>query len=341
MSDLDDIARELASRAADVAAHLVPDGRREGSRWVGHCAAGKVSIGIGRDAGRVFFCHGGGNGKQGGTLLTAFQEVYGRREGVQEAKRYLGLSDEPVDDGEALRRAEEAERRRRAMEAARDREAAERQESAIEIWSGAKPVKGTPAEAYLRNHLKGIERSISEWPAALGYHPRLRHQNGQYYPAMIARVDSVDGNPVGIWREYITEDGRKAPVDPQKMALGSCGGAACRLFPADHGHIGIAEGVRTALGAFLLTGVPTWAGLSATGLSGFVVPFGVDKVTIFPDGDRWKMRNDRWIEPTGRRVSAELFDRLEHDGIDAVMAPVPPDGMDYEDLWNATQMELV
>ena len=76
--------------------------------------------------------------------------------------------------------------------------------------------------------------------------------------------------------------------------------APCRLsaLPED-GHLGIAEGIETALSAQAIFGVPTWAALSADGLRRWQWPEGVARVSIFADaGD------------VGRQAAATLADRL-------------------------------
>ena len=69
-----------------------------------------------------------------------------------------------------------------------------------------------------------------------------------------------------IHRTYLLDDGSgKAP--PGKKMLGAVGGGSVRLSPlGDAGHLGIAEGIETALAAQAIFGIPTWAALSADGL---------------------------------------------------------------------------
>ena len=84
---------------------------------------------------------------------------------------------------------------------------------------------------------------------------------------MVAVPRDAEGTPVGgIHRTFLLEDGSgKAPAG--KKMLGSMADGAVRLFPigADN-HLGIAEGIETALAAQAIFGIPTWAALSADGL---------------------------------------------------------------------------
>ena len=69
--------------------------------------------------------------------------------------------------------------------------------------------------------------------------------------------------------------------------------------PGADGHLGIAEGIETALAAHAIFGVPTWAALSADGMARWQWPAEVKRVTIFADaGD------------AGRQAAATLADRL-------------------------------
>jgi hypothetical protein len=103
----------------------------------------------------------------------------------------------------------------------------------------------------------------------------------------------------GIHRTCLLEDGSgKAPAG--KKMLGAIAEAAVRLFPiAEEGHLGIAEGIETALAAHAIFSQPVWAALSADGLARFRWPEGTRCVTIYADaGD------------AGRQAAATLSDRL-------------------------------
>ena len=72
---------------------------------------------------------------------------------------------------------------------------------------------------------------------------------------MVAVPRMSDGSPVGgIHRTFLLDDGSaKAPAG--KKMLGSVADGAVRLFPlGDDGHLGIAEGIETALAAQAMFG---------------------------------------------------------------------------------------
>jgi len=137
---------------------------------------------------------------------------------------------------------------------------------------------------------------------------------------MLARVRNGAGEPAGgIHRTYLLDDGSgKAP--PGKKMLGRIAGGSVRLAPigAD-GHLGIAEGIETALSAQSIFSVPTWAALSADGLRRWEWPAGIRRVTIFADtGD------------AGAQAAAALAERLSTAGIPhSVVAPLHGD--DFND----------
>ncbi|WP_370283011.1 toprim domain-containing protein [Pseudooceanicola sp.] len=57
--------------------------------------------------------------------------------------------------------------------------------------------------------------------------------------------------------------------------------AVVRLFPMpEDGHIGIAEGIETALAANAVFGTSVWAALSADGLARFQWSEGTGRITI-------------------------------------------------------------
>ena len=84
---------------------------------------------------------------------------------------------------------------------------------------------------------------------------------------MVAVVRDRTGAPVGgIHRTYLLDDG-SAKAPPGKKMLGQIAAGSVRLAPIrDDGHLGIAEGIETALSAQAIFNIPTWAALSAEGL---------------------------------------------------------------------------
>lgn len=208
-------------------------------------------------------------------------------------------------------------------------------------WDKARPVlKGDAAWRYLT-----VERELplEKMPTSLRFHPRLayavrvKEPDGTlktkvvgYFPGLLAKVVDPSGKAVSIHRTYLSPEGCKAPVEqPKKLMAGlPVHGGAIRLMP--HGDVlGVAEGIETAFAAHALTGIPTWATISATIMQGFEVPPGVRAVVIFADNDAPDNKGRR----AGQEASEVLKARLEAQGIKVkVMIPCKA-GSDFHDVW--------
>lgn len=332
------------ARDADILEEALAHGaqlKRHGHEWTGPCplCGGKDRFSI-NTAKAIFNCRG----SVGGDVIRMVEHI--------EAQNFLGACESinrcPPPDGRSRQPSEEELRqiKIRRDEANRDRRArqemAERanRRAAGELWREARQIASTPAEVYL--HHRGIPTPREGWPDCFRFHPALAYPQQGRMPALLCRADNVKGIPVAIWRIYLAPDGRgKARVPNAKLGLGSVAGAAVRIG-GEGPHLGIAEGVETALGAWYLTGrvFPVWAGLSTSGVSGFQVPEGVSKITIFSDGDKPIRRKDgEYVpaEPPGRAAARKLQERLHSQSIPCVIASEPPAGADYLDLFVQSQ----
>lgn len=149
------------------------------------------------------------------------------------------------------------------------------------------PVTGSinPVRLYLRS------RGFSDVPPTLRYHPAMRYYDqGSLvgtYPAMVALVVSPDGKPVTYHVTHLDQHGRKAAVPAVRKILPPARGlpgGAIRLAPAEK-HLGVAEGIETAMAVTRDYGIPCWAVLSTSGMESFDPPPGIERVTIFSDND--------------------------------------------------------
>jgi putative DNA primase/helicase len=141
-----------------------------------------------------------------------------------------------------------------------------------------------PVRAYL--HGRGLQPT-----KAVRYHPGLNFYDGDRFvgtfPAMVCVVESPEGKPLTFHVTYITREGAKAPVSAAKKIMTPVGptqGGAIRLYPVTE-HIGLAEGIETALAVTRDYGVPCWAAANAGLMEKFQPPEGVKAVTIFGDND--------------------------------------------------------
>jgi putative DNA primase/helicase len=158
-------------------------------------------------------------------------------------------------------------------------------------------------------------------PPTLRFHAGLKHPSGGIWRAMVALVTrGTDEKPLAIHRTYLAHDGGgKAPVDPQKMMLGPCGGGAVRLG-AFGDLLMVGEGIETCLAAMQATGHPAWAALSTSGLGGLDLPGAVRNVIVLADGDQ-----------PGDTAARDAGLRWKREGRRVRIAR-PPRGFDFNDV---------
>lgn len=168
-----------------------------------------------------------------------------------------------------------------------------------------------------------------EWHKALPYYEDQRMAGK--YPAMLAPITDARGEFLTYHATYLA-GGAKAPVDPARKILPANGrleGGACRLYPPDT-HLGIAEGVETAIAAKVMFGVPTWAALNTALLAKWQPPEGVEKVTVYADNDP---------HYGGHSAAYQLAHRLAKRGYE-VNVQMPLKANDWNDVLREEQAEV-
>ena len=257
-----------------------------------------------------------------------------------EVARWLGIDvSSPVSAAELEQRrvARAQADALRAVEAAAHAEAEDVRKAAVvaAVRAAARPVEGTPAEAYLRG------RGVTQWPAgAAAYVGRLEPQEGLASPqraALVVWARDDAGEVVGGQRILIMPDGSKAPEEVRKPSFGQIGGSPAR-FPARAGapsDLIVAEGPETALAIWQAIGCEVWAVFGAGQFKTAPLPFG-RRVILAPDQDapdspaakafadavaaHSAVHPDLWIacapEPEGSK--GDLNDTLVRAGAEAV-----------------------
>ena len=274
-----EIARELAARAPELCAELLPGGRRDGAEW----RAGDVSGTAGQSLGVHLLGAKAGvwsdfsSGESGDALdLVMAARALTKGEAVRWAIAWLGI--------------EPTQRTKRPAAPAPTPDSpgddARKTEVALAILRASTPIGGTLAETYLR--ARGVVEPESF--ADLAFHPALRHPSGHTGPALIATFRRLDNDaPQAIHRIWLTADGSgKAEIAAPKMMLGPVRGCAIKLVPDAEvtGGLGISEGIETALATMSCFGWrPIWAMGSAGSIAQFPVLPGVECLTIFSDND--------------------------------------------------------
>lgn len=215
---------------------------------------------------------------------------------------------------------------------------AELREYIKRIWSESIPMMADGARP-VRSYLAGRGLTVDEDIYVIRMHPSLPYldEDGNFvarFPAMIARVAAPDNTRITLHRTYLTEEGRKAPVDNPKKLLSypddlNMQGAAIRLarpMPV----LGIAEGIETALAVTELFEIPCWAAINATLLGGFEPPPETLWVMVFADKD---------VSGAGERAADSLWEKLRQRNVKVTIhyppLEVPPgdkgvDWLDYK-----------
>lgn len=182
-----------------------------------------------------------------------------------------------------------------------------------DVWQSAIKLNG---EDQATKYLLG--RGLVMRPKFVRYCPNCYESDSKSkMPAMVAMFQGPDGKPITIHRTYL-DGNKKAEIKKPKKIMPTCGpmnGGAVRLFDPQEGVLGIAEGIETAIAAYQVVGVPTWAALSAGLLSQWIPPDDVRKIVIFGDVD---------ANFTGQKAAYELANRIHADRI--IEVEFPPDG---------------
>jgi len=180
------------------------------------------------------------------------------------------------------------------------------------LWERAKPIHGTPGEAYYRS--RGITCRLPEtlrWGTGVWHGP-----SQSLLPAIVARVTTG-----AVHRTYLNKAGGKLEQHA-KLMLGSTAGGAVPL--AEHeGALVVCEGLENGLS--LLCGIldepaTVWAALSASGLRSVRLPTRPGRLIIAMDNDK-----------AGVNAAVSLASRAHGCGWN-VFKLSPPPGRDWNDV---------
>ena len=186
------------------------------------------------------------------------------------------------------------------------------------------PVVDTIAETYLRT--RGV--AVTPDLRALRFHPRCFYRitdavtganRYEVWPVLLAIVTDVAGKVTGVHRTWLDPSGHdKAPVSPQRRALGQLLGHGVRFGAADD-IMAAGEGLETVLSVrTILPAMPMAAALSANHLAAFRLPSGLQRLYVVRDND-----------PAGQRAAQELSLLAQDAGIEA--RPLTPSLKDFND----------
>lgn len=217
------------------------------------------------------------------------------------------------------------------------------QERIDKIWEESLVLSDAPAAVSQYLRYRGSKLKLNAFPAdSVRFHPGLEYwgdKDGKpalvgTFPAIILAYRGLDGQVVTLHRQYLSPEGRKAPVDTPKKMMPVPGGksltgAAVKLG-VPRGVLSVCEGFETSLAPFeLYRDIPVWSYGSATLLESAQLPASVHTVLVWADKDK---------SGRGQEAALKLKGRLEANGVKAhilvppVEIPSGSKGVDWNDV---------
>jgi putative DNA primase/helicase len=305
--DLTSLRAALGFRAAELAVALMggPNLAMSSKRELRFGRRGSLAIAIAGPKAGMWHDHEVGSG---GDMISLIMREQGGtfRDAVEYAQQFVGgVRQEKSARPRPAQAGDEAERNRR---------------NALDIWSRATPIAGTPAHSYL------AARGLYSLPPGadgevLRFHPSCPYQ-GARRPCMLSLMRDIKTNaPRAIQRTALSEDGAKLG----RMTLGPKAGAAIKLTgDADVSTaLTIGEGLETTLAGMMLGYAPAWALGDAGELAAFPVLPGIESITILVDHDR---------SGTGQRAALRCSARWTGAGREVFRLVPRQPGADVNDL---------
>lgn len=207
----------------------------------------------------------------------------------------------------------------------------QRREQMRSLWNMGNPVQDGDA---VDTYLSGRGLAMPSWPPSFRTIPGLRVA-GRTVPVFLARIDGADGKCVQIQKTYLDakQPGGKADMGdrPSREFLGfgfPDGPVAVRLGPIQE-HMGVAEGIETALAAMRLGTMTVWACLNASLMQKWRPPEGCKRVTVWADNDRHYAGQKAGYLVANRIAGNQRIDCEVHE----VRVPDEP-GSDWLDVLN-------
>ena len=307
ISDAADLARRLARNAEAVCHHYLSNGRRSGRYWI----IGDVMNTPGRSLyirlqgpdygpGAAGKWTDAATGERGDLLdlIRLNRDLDRLADAIDEARNFLALprsaSSSPAHPSHGPPCASGSS------------------EAARRLFAAARPVAGTPAEAYLR--ARHITASL-HWPA-LRYHPSVYYRDSteaplEQWPGLLAAVTDPAGTITGIQRTWL--DRRrpaKAPLPDPRRALGYLLGNGVRFGKAAD-ILAAGEGIETMLALkSVLPLLPMIAGLSANHLAALDLAPTLRRLYVARDNDAAGLYASNRLHQRGNAIGLDVRDLL-------------------------------
>jgi putative DNA primase/helicase len=155
------------------------------------------------------------------------------------------------------------------------------------IHSGLKKItEGDPVNLYLKS------RGITIIPKEFFYHPGIDYWNDGAslgkYPAMVCRMQDINGKTITYKIIYLNEDGSKIAHTPQKKdmppILPMIGGSY-RIGEISEDILAVCEGIESGLMFYEKEGYPVWCAGNAQAMKTIELPDNIKCVYILADSD--------------------------------------------------------
>ncbi|MCL2473720.1 MAG: toprim domain-containing protein, partial [Alphaproteobacteria bacterium] len=262
-----DIEATARNRTLDCLLWLMPDGKLCGEEFCAlnptraDHAAGSFSYNTRKHVWSDFACADKGRG-----IISLWGYVRNQPFVIaaREVAAWLGIIDDKMPD-----RLERHETENQTAKAAKVAKPAKQQECIASLWRQSRPAHGTLVETYL--YSRGITCPI---PPTIRYLSSHKHcETGLFLPVMLSAIAIWPSrNIIALHRTFLKADGLgKADVTSNKKMLGSVTGGAVRLDSSAE-IMTVGEGIETCLAVQQASRIPTWAGLSTSGLMNLVLP---------------------------------------------------------------------
>ncbi len=176
------------------------------------------------------------------------------------------------------------------------------------IHRETRPIEGTLAERYLREH-RAIKGPL---PPSLRYHPRLLHpENRCYYPALVASSTDMNGQLQAVQAIYLDpHTAQKARVSSPKLTYGVLAYGAVTLSEGSHKrHMAVAEGIETALSiAQARPDLTVYAALGSNNVARVPLHPDTQSVLICADHDGPGSASEQKMAQAAKQLSAQGVD---------------------------------
>ncbi len=279
--DINRLRTELNAKSEEITKHYLGDPKtRHGNTWRYGANKGSMVITVrGEKQGlwRDFQTNEGGDMLrliQHSMATSSFKEV------LQEAKRfqdgYSSFSQPMITP----------KQNKQEKDMSLDQHTQEKIHKAQAVYNGTKPITGTIAERYLREH-RGIKNEL--YAKTFRYHPNLKNwMNGKHYPALVVVARDNQDEVCGVQAIFLdAQSAKKAAIGSHaKLSRGLIGEGTIVHPGHATGKVAFAEGPETALS--VAEAHPDWKVYVTFGVSNFTTSAlnsGSKSVVICADND--------------------------------------------------------